>query len=266
MTRVVLGVSYGGKSYCGWQRQQHVTSVQETLETVLSRIADAPIQLHCAGRTDRGVHATAQVVHFDTEAVRPESAWVRGSNSLLPADIAVQWAKHPQADDFHARFAATARRYWYVIYNQATPPGMMAHQVTWWPYPLNVESMQQAAHYLLGEHDFSAFRDAQCQSNSPNREVFYISVRRIGPLVIVDICANAFLHHMVRNIIGVLLPIGQQRKPPQWAQQVLAARDRREAGVTAKAAGLYLVGVDYPKQFQLPQPKFIGPWFCQCVQ
>ncbi len=262
--RIAINLSYEGHNYSGWQRQLSQPSVQGYVETALSKVADHKVEITCAGRTDAGVHATDQVVHFDTDSERELHNWVMGANANLPDDIAVSWAAAVK-EDFHARFAATARRYWYVIYNRATRPGMLHKHTTWWHRQLNVQQMQAAGQHFLGEQDFSSFRSAECQSKTAKRNVYYLTVKRLGELVIIDICANAFLHHMVRNIAGVLLAIGEGKQPTDWAKQVLQARDREFAGITAPANGLYLVGVDYPKTFKLPKRTAIGPWFCQFV-
>lgn len=259
--RIALGVEYQGSRYKGWQRQQDVDSVQEQLEKALSKVAAQPIEVFCAGRTDAGVHATGQVVHFEYESdkARKMAAWTMGVNTSLPDDIAVRWAL-PVTDQFHARFSATSRRYRYVILNQALRPGILRHGVTHHHYPLNEELMAQAAQCLLGEQDFTSFRAAQCQSNSPFRNVHHVMVKRFGDYVVVDIQANAFVHHMVRNIVGSLMVIGQGEQPVEWMAQVLAAKDRTLAAATAKPHGLYLVAAHYPQEFNLPQGA-MGPLF-----
>lgn len=258
--RVALGIEYNGSRYRGWQvqRDPEVATIQRVLEQGLSKIAGHPVATRCAGRTDTGVHATGQVVHFDTEADRPEKAWVFGTNTELPADICVRWAREVPGD-FHARFAAVARRYRYIIFNDAVRPAVHPHQLTWQRLPLDAELMHCEAQSLLGSHDFSSFRAAGCQSRSAVREVLDIGVSRRGRLVILDICANAFLMHMVRNIAGVLMAVGSGRVAPGWTREVLAACDRRAGGVTAPAHGLYFVEVRYPDRFALPLP-VPGPW------
>lgn len=259
-SRIALGVEYKGARYRGWQRQASgVASVQQALEQALSKVANAPISVVCAGRTDAGVHACGQIVHFDTNAVRDERAWTMGTNFNLPRDISVAWAQQMPAD-FHARFKATARRYRYVIYNDPIRPAHLAEEVTWNHRPLDVERMAQAAQYLLGTHDFSAFRASQCQAKSPVKHMYHLRVTRHGQMIVLDIRATAFLHHMVRNIAGVLMSIGSGERPIEWAREVLQSRDRREAGVTAHPYGLYLVQVEYPEPFVLPQ-RYIGPHF-----
>jgi len=250
--RVALGIEYDGSRYYGWQRQREVNSIQAELEQALSRIADHRVEIQCAGRTDAGVHATGQVIHFDTHAVRKEAAWTLGMNANLPADIAVRWAKVVD-DDFHARFSATARRYRYIIYNATLRPGILGAGLSHYHQPIDAEAMHHAGQCLLGEQDFTSFRAAQCQSNTPFRNVTHLAVYRQGPYVILDIRANAFLHHMVRNITGTLLEVGMGLKPATWVAEVLAARNRDLAGTTAKAGGLYLVDVTYPDNAGLPR-------------
>ncbi|MEH8019297.1 tRNA pseudouridine(38-40) synthase TruA [Rheinheimera muenzenbergensis] len=257
--RIALGVEYDGTAFYGWQRQREVNSVQQELETALSSVANHSVELFCAGRTDAGVHATGQVVHFDTSAVRDVKAWVMGTNARLPDAVAVRWAK-PVPDDFHARFSATARRYRYIIYNHKYRPAILRSGLSHYHQQLDIELMQQAAPYLLGEQDFTSFRAIQCQSHSPNRNIHHLHIQRQGDYIILDIKANAFLHHMVRNITGSLLEVGMKRRPPQWIAQLLAAKDRNLAAATAKAGGLYLVEVDYPEHFALPSVA-AGPLF-----
>ena len=257
--RIAMGIEYDGSRYFGWQRQREVNSIQAELERVLSTIANHPVEIQCAGRTDAGVHATGQVIHFDTHSERKMSAWTLGVNSNLPADIAVRWA-HPVADDFHARFSATARRYRYIIYNHRLRPAVLSKGVTHFYEPLDAERMHRAAQCLLGENDFTSFRAVQCQSRTPWRNVMHINVTRHGPYVVVDIKANAFVHHMVRNIVGSLMEVGANNQPESWIAELLAAKDRTLAAATAKAEGLYLVAVDYPDRFDLPKPP-MGPLF-----
>jgi tRNA pseudouridine38-40 synthase len=233
--------------------------VQETLEQALSRIAAQSIRSVCAGRTDTGVHAVAQVVHFDDPVGRSSKAWVMGTNSQLPDSVRVHWAL-PVADDFHARFSALRRHYRYVIANTPVRPAHLAGLVTWIRRPLDAEAMHQAGQALLGEQDFSAFRAAACQSNSPFRNVSHLQVRRSGSWVWIDIVANAFLHHMVRNIAGSLIMVGEGHRPGSWIGELLAAGDRTLAADTADGSGLYLVGIDYPEQFALPENPS-GPMF-----
>ena len=250
MPRIVLGVEYDGSAYAGWQYQQHQASVQARLQSALSRIADQPITVLCAGRTDAGVHALEQVVHFDCRAERDMRAWVLGVNSHLPDDIRVIWGK-AAAEDFHARYSAIARFYRYIILNRPMKSALQ-RQSTWCYQPLDAEKMQQAGQYLLGEHDFSSFRAQGCQSVSPKRLMHFLEVYRDDQRVIIDICANAFLHHMVRNITGVLLEVGMGRRSPEWTLELLALKNRAAAGVTAPPQGLHLGGVYYPPHFQIP--------------
>jgi tRNA pseudouridine38-40 synthase len=251
--RVALGIEYDGSGYSGWQTQlaPPLATVQQTLEQALTRIADHPVNVACAGRTDAGVHASGQVVHFDTTAERPLKAWIQGSNSLLPSSLVVRWAQ-VVAGDFHARFSATGRRYRYVIANTPVRPALQAHFLTHHARPLDAAVMHEAGQLLLGERDFSSFRAAGCQSRSPMRHVTELVVSRQGDRVQIDIEANAFLLHMVRNIVGTLFEIGEGRKPVGWVAELLALRDRTRAAPTAPAAGLTLVAVRYPERFGLP--------------
>lgn len=254
MPRIALAVEYDGVSYHGWQRQPEVDSVQARLEAALSCVADTPIDIVCAGRTDRGVHATYQVIHFETPVQRPDRAWLLGGTFFLPSDITLLWAK-TVSDDFHARFSATARSYRYVILNRDTRPALHRGRVTWHRAELDAASMQAAAQCLLGEHDFSSFRARDCQSHTPVRTLESLRVQRQGDYLYLDITANAFLHHMVRNIVGTLLPVGEGRAAPESVREILAARQRAAAGVTAPADGLYLVNVRYPGHFDIPPPR-----------
>ncbi|MBB1270336.1 tRNA pseudouridine(38-40) synthase TruA [Shewanella sp. SR44-3] len=257
--RVALGIEYDGSDFCGWQRQIEVDSVQAQLEKALSLIANEPIEVVCAGRTDTGVHGTGQVVHFDTTAIRPDSAWTLGVNANLPDTIAVRWAKVVD-DSFHARFSATARRYRYVIYNHKFRPGILRHGLSHYHGDIDETLMHQAAQQLLGEHDFTSFRAMQCQSKSPFRSIHEVNVTRQGMYIMVDIKANAFLHHMVRNIVGSLLEIGLGNRPLNWISELIAVKDRRQAAATAKPNGLYLVDVTYPEEFAIPKLA-LGPLF-----
>ena len=250
--KLAAGVEYDGSRFGGWQRQQSGRTVQAVLEEALSRVADEPISVVCAGRTDRGVHAHAQVIHFETTAQRLAYNWILGTNTNLPNDVAVNWLQ-PVREDFSARFSALRRRYRYIIDNRRFRAALFAHHRTWERRPLDVERMAAATPCLVGEHDFSAFRAAECQSRSPMRLVTHLHVHREGELVMIDVEANAFLHHMVRNIAGVLIQIGVGEQDPAWSRTVLESKDRRCAGVTAPANGLYLVGVDYPPGFGLPE-------------
>ncbi|MGV3346038.1 tRNA pseudouridine(38-40) synthase TruA [Enterobacteriaceae bacterium LUAb1] len=261
--KLALGIEYDGSHYSGWQRQQEVRSVQARLEKALEKVANHPVVVFCAGRTDAGVHGTGQVVHFETTAVRKEAAWTLGVNANLPADIAVRWVK-TVPDDFHARFSATARRYRYVIYNQRLRPAILSRGVTHFYHPLDADKMHRAGQCLLGEHDFTSFRSVQCQSRTPWRNVMHLNISRHGAWVVVDIKANAFVHHMVRNIVGSLLEIGCGNQHEEWMAKLLAAKNRTLAAATAKAEGLYLIAVDYPERFSLPSPS-MGPLFFEDV-
>jgi tRNA pseudouridine38-40 synthase len=249
--RIALGIEYDGSGYHGWQRQHSGISVQAVVEEAVGKVANHAVSLVCAGRTDAGVHATAQVVHFDTEASRDEHAWMLGSNSNLPRDVTVLWARQV-SDEFHARFKAMRRSYRYVILNRLARPGIQARQVTWWYRNLDVERMQVAAQCLLGKHDFSAFRAAECQGKTPIKTLHELRLTRSGDWIYLDISADAFLHHMVRNIAGVLLAVGMAEQPAEWVQHVLQSRDRRQGGVTAPPNGLYLTRVLYPENYAVP--------------
>jgi len=257
--RIALGIEYDGANYFGWQRQKEVNSVQEELEKALSMIANHPVTVNCAGRTDAGVHGTGQVVHFDTDADRQIGAWTLGVNAKLPNDIAVRWVKEVD-DTFHARFSATARRYRYIIYNGIYRPGILSKGLSHYHCELDAELMQEAGQYLVGQHDFTSFRALHCQANSPVRTIEYLNISRHGDFIVIDIKANAFLHHMVRNIAGSLIEIGQAKQPVNWLTTLLSYNDRSKAAATAKPGGLYLVEVDYPSQYELPRPA-CGPLF-----
>jgi tRNA pseudouridine38-40 synthase len=259
MPRIVLGIEYLGFSYCGWQKQQDCHGVQAHLESALAKIACEPIDVFCAGRTDRGVHAIGQVVHFDTGVTRPVDAWVRGTNTHLPNDIRVTWQETVD-ETFHARFSAVARRYRYVIVNRPVRSALFYAQQTSVTRPLNVELMHLAAQSLLGEHDFSSFRAAECQAHHPNRNVIEVTVMREGDFVFVDIEANAFLHHMVRNIVGSLLKVGQGERPVSWMAELLSLRDRTKAAPTAPANGLYLTHVRYPEPYGFKSVNMADLW------
>ncbi len=252
MPRIALTLEYDGSRYHGWQRQSEVDSVQARLETALSRVADAPVEVVCAGRTDAGVHASHQVVHFDTEAIRSERAWLLGVTQSLPSDISILSAQVVDSE-FHARFSATARSYRYIILNRMTRSALQRGRVTWWRGSLDEGAMHEAGQYLLGEHDFSSFRAKDCQSVSPVRHIESLSFRRQGEYVYMDITANAFLHHMVRTIVGTLLPVGAGEQPADSLRDILLAKHRSAAGMTAPADGLYLVNVRYPDSFGIKQ-------------
>lgn len=256
--KIALGIEYDGSHYYGWQRQQEVPSVQAALEIALSKIANEDITVFCAGRTDAGVHATGQVIHFETVIKRDFKAWTMGVNAHLPHDIAVNWVQEVD-DSFHARFSAKARTYRYLIYNHPLRPAILHAGLTHIHFTLDADKMALAAQYLLGEHDFSSFRAAQCQSHSPFRYVFHINVVRQGHYVIVEIKANAFVHHMVRNIVGSLIEIGLGNQPIEWMKILLEMKDRKQAAATAKANGLYLIAVDYDKSYDFPKNTRYSP-------
>lgn len=250
--RVALGIEYDGSRFHGWQRQGHdPQTVQEVLERALASVAAEPVTVICAGRTDAGVHGIGQVVHFDTQAQRSNRGWVFGSNTHLPDQVAIRWAR-PVPDTFHARYSALRRSYRYVIYNRPTRPALGLHHMTWQYRPLDAERMQEAGQALLGEHDFSTFRSAGCQSRTPMRCVESLSVVRQGDLVVVEVTANAFLQHMVRNMVGALMAVGTGKYPVSWVAEVLVTRDRTQADITAAPNGLYFLRVDYPAEFSLP--------------
>lgn len=249
-------IEYNGTAYCGWQRLSHAPSVQEEVEKALSNIANEKIDVVCAGRTDSGVHGLGQIIHFETNAERNNKAWQMGGNTQLADDISIRWVDRV-ADDFHARFSALSRSYRYVILNRKSRPAILHQQVCWFSYPLDAERMQQAAQALIGEQDFTSFRAAGCQAKHAMREVQKITVKREGEFIYIDITANAFLHHMVRNIVGSLIPIGQGKKPISWIASLLKKQDRTIAGATAAASGLYFVSVEYPEKFGLDVPLVI---------
>lgn len=250
--RLALGVEYDGSAYRGWQTQSHAPSVQDTIEDALSYVADHRVRVICAGRTDSGVHATGQVVHFDTTAVRRMRSWTLGANANLPDDVSVTWIC-PVGETFHARFDAVARQYRYVILNRLVRPALLRRRVSWEHDPLDVQLMAKAAVCLVGEHDFSSFRAVACQARHPVRTVHSLTVGRSGDFVYLDILANGFLHHMVRTIAGTLMAVGRGERPAAWVREVLDARNRTSGGATAPPDGLYLVGVKYPESSDLPQ-------------
>ncbi len=251
MARYAAGLEYDGRAYSGWQCQTGLDTVQGAIQRALSRVADSPVESVCAGRTDAGVHAVAQVIHFDSDAARSERAWRLGANTYLPGDISVVWVREVPAQ-FHARFSATARSYRYVILNRDSRPALAAGRATWERRPLDAQLMNASAQVLVGEHDFSAFRAVECQSKSPLRRVERIAVTRDGEWVHLDITANAFLHHMVRNTAGLLMSVGEGESAPARVAAVLASRDRRTNAATAPPDGLYLAAVRYPAEFGLP--------------
>jgi len=256
MPRIALGIEYDGSHFSGWQSQDHAIGVQSVVEKGLSVVADHAVAVVAAGRTDAGVHAAMQVVHFDTTAVRTERSWMLGAVSNMPKSVSVLWSRDVP-EGFHARYSALARRYRYVILNRAPRPALNAERVAWVREPLDEKRMNEAAQHLVGEHDFSSFRAAQCQSRTPMRHLHEISVTRHGELVVLTVCANAFLHHMVRNIAGVLIAVGTGERPLDWSAQVLGYKDRRLGGVTAVPGGLYLAGIRYAPALKLPsEPEF----------
>ncbi len=250
--RLALGVEYDGSRFCGWQAQKEdLPTVQGALEAALSTVANEPVKVVCAGRTDTGVHGVGQVIHFDTAARRSERSWILGTNANLHKGVSVQWAQVVD-DGFHARFSALRRRYRYVILNRFSRPSFARGRVTWERRPLDEARMQQAARHLVGEHDFNAYRAVACQAHSPVRTVSRLEIRRTDDLLTMDIEANAFLHHMVRNIAGVLMTIGAGEQGVDWSREVLESRDRTRGGITAPPHGLYFMGVDYPPEFAIP--------------
>jgi len=257
--RIALMVEYDGSQYHGWQSQTGLRTVQHALEQALSRVANHDVLLVCAGRTDTGVHATHQIIHFDTEKERSARSWIFGANAYLPKDVCVKWAREV-SPDFHARYSALSRSYRYIIYNTPIRPALMRCNLTWQYQQLNHRLMDEAAQLLLGEQDFTSFRSVECQSKTPMRNIESIQVSRREDCVIIDITANAFLHHMVRNIAGVLMAVGTGRQQVSWVKEVLFAKDRRLGAATAPSYGLYLVGVKYPQEFGILKPS-VAPLF-----
>ena len=249
--RIALGLEYDGSAFCGWQTQPSGCGVQDHLQASLRQLASAPVEVTAAGRTDTGVHATAQVVHFDTEAERDEVAWVRGTNTNLVASLRVVWSARVP-DDFHARYSARARTYRYFLLNEGVAPAVLNGRVGWYHRPLELERMLAAIECVKGEHDFSAFRDAQCQAKSPIRNMLEARVERRGNLYMFTFRANAFLHHMIRNLVGSLVYVGAGKHEPRWMSELLASGDRRLAAPTFAPDGLYLAGVEYDPAFRLP--------------
>lgn len=249
--RIVLGLEYDGSAFCGWQTQPQACGVQDALDHVLTEVAGERIVTVCAGRTDAGVHALAQVVHFDTIARRPLTAWTRGANALLPESVSVNWAKQI-GEDFHARFSATGRRYVYWLLNRPQRPGLMHKRVGWFHQTLDIDAMRRAARCMIGEHDFSAFRAAECQAKSPVKVLRELQITRRGETIRFEFAADAFLQHMVRNIVGSLVYIGSGRQPPGWMDELLQSRERTRAAPTFSPAGLYLAAVDYDAVWALP--------------
>ncbi len=249
--RIAIGIEYDGTAYNGWQRQKSGRGIQQEFERAIGAVANEPVEVVCAGRTDTGVHATGQVGHFDTQVERGERGWLLGANSNLPDDVCVRWVK-PVPDDFHARFSATSRSYRYTILNRLVRSALERHRAWWVHQPLDAEAMHDAAQALIGEHDFSAFRAAGCQASRPMREITAISVTRDGDRIYLDVTANAFLMHMVRNITGTLVATGMGEEPIAYAGEILEGRDRKQGGVAAPPHGLTLVRVEYPEAFGLP--------------
>jgi len=258
MPRFAAGLEYDGRAYSGWQFQPGLQTVQDVVQRALSRVADAPVECVCAGRTDAGVHASSQVVHFDTSAVRTERGWRLGTNSYLPPDVSVAWLREVPGH-FHARFSATARSYRYLIFNRDSRSALAAGRATWERRPLDAARMHAAAQALVGEHDFSAFRAIECQAKSPLRRVESLEITRDAEWLTLSITANAFLHHMVRNVAGLMMSVGHGESPPERVAAVLASRDRKSNAATAPPDGLYLAAVRYPAEFGLPsQSAIIG--------
>jgi len=253
MKKIALGIEYDGAPFRGWQSQPHGNTLQDSLESALAKVAGTPVRLTSAGRTDAGVHALAQVAHFDSAVGRPEQAWIRGVNAHLPDSIAVRWAQ-PVAEDFHARFSALSRSYRYLLHNHPVRPALNHHRVGWCHRPLSIDTMRQAARFLLGEQDFSAFRAAECQAKSPIKTLYQAEVLGQGSLIIFDFRATAFLQHMVRNIVGALVYVGKGKHPPEWIAELLASRKRTLAAPTISPAGLYFAGAEYPPYYGLPNP------------
>ncbi|MCL1824950.1 MAG: tRNA pseudouridine(38-40) synthase TruA [Betaproteobacteria bacterium] len=260
--RIALGIEYAGDAFEGWQSQPHGHTVQDTVERALGFIAGEPVRLHAAGRTDTGVHATAQVAHFDTEARRPMTAWVRGANTWLPTGVAIRWAVEVD-EGFHARYLARERSYRYLLFDAPVRPAVLAGRVGWFHLPLDVEKMAVAAAQLCGEHDFSSFRAASCQAKTPVRIMSKAHVAREGGIIALDFSANGFLHHMVRNLVGALVAVGKGEQPPQWLGELLACRERAKGAPTFSPDGLYLCGVSYPSRWPLPEDGYImtKPYF-----
>ena len=249
--RIAAGVEYDGRRFHGWQTQGDERCVQDVVEAALSRVADAPIRVSCAGRTDTGVHALGQVIHFDSDVPRPERAWVLGANTALPNDVSLLWSR-PVSDSFHARFSALSRSYRYLILDRSARSSLLAGRVTWIHRALDAEAMRLAAEPLLGTHDFSSYRAIGCQAKHPVRTITHLSVCRRGELIELRVTANAFLHHMIRNIAGVLIAIGRGDRDVGWAREVLEYRDRTLGGFTAPPDGLYFERVEYPAEIGLP--------------
>ncbi len=250
--RIALGIEYDGSQYHGWQKQPGLHTVQGSIESAIQQVAQQPIEVVCAGRTDTGVHAVGQVLHFDTTVKRNLHSWIHGTNTFLSKDVCVRWAKEVP-EDFHARYSAQSRTYRYIICDESIRPALFRRNVTWIYRKLNHEHMAEGVKYLIGEHDFTSFRASDCQSLSPMRFVKAVSVTRYQRYVQIEITANAFLHHMVRNIAGVLMAVGTGKRRPSWVQEVLEAKDRRLGAETAPPYGLYFVNAEYPEIYQIPE-------------
>ena len=262
--RYAACIEYDGAAFHGWQSlKSGLPTIQAAVEAAIGKVANHPVAVICAGRTDSGVHGSRQIIHFDTTSVRDDRGWVYGSNANLPDTIAMRWVK-PVSTAFHARFSALARRYRYIIYNNPIRPAHLCRGVTWNYRPLDIDRMREAGRYLVGEHDFTSYRAVQCQAKNPVRTIHHLELNRFGDLIIMDVMANAFLHHMIRNIAGVLMAIGHGKYEPIWAKEVLAARDRRAGAVTAPPWGLYFVDVSYPDEFALPVEP-LGPHFVSAL-
>lgn len=251
MARIALGLTYDGSPWLGWQTQPGGRTVQDRLETALASFLDQPVATICAGRTDTGVHALEQVVHLDSPVARRMESWVRGLNALLPSSIRVQWASEVD-ESFHARFSARSRSYIYLLRSHKVASPLLHGKVGWTHRPLELERMREAAAVLLGQHDFSAFRSSECQAASPVRQLHQLDIVQEGDFFIFSFRANAFLHHMVRNLMGALVEVGKGKYEPGWMVELLSERDRRRAPATFAAAGLYLARVSYPTEFVLP--------------
>ena len=252
--RLALGIEYDGSSFFGWQLQPELSTIQGEIERGLSQIAGEPIRVFCAGRTDTGVHATYQIIHFDTTVIRPIGAWVRGLNALISNEISILWVREVSVD-FHARYSALRRTYRYLLLNREQRPGLFAKNIGWYHKNLDIDAMNNAALALIGKHDFSAFRSSECQANSPVRVIEELSIRSSGNIIIFEITANAFLHHMVRNIVGTLVYIGAGKHSVEWMQEILFSRDRALAAPTFSPNGLYLTAIDYNPDWRLPKPE-----------
>jgi len=257
--RIALGIEYDGRSFCGWQSQREGCGIQDALQTAIGTVADETIVLNAAGRTDQGVHASNQVAHFETTAERPLTAWVRGVNAKLPDAIGVRWARVVD-DEFHARFSARRRSYHYLLLNRFERPALLAGRVGWTHRPLDVGAMRAGMHHLVGKHDFSSFRSAECQAKSPVKELERIDLEVDGALLVFRFTANAFLHHMVRNMLGALLAVGRGARHAEWIRELLETRDRVQGAPTFMPDGLYLSGIEYDPRFGLPPTESTHPW------